>query len=138
MRLFLTAPNDVDLDDLEDRAADLRAEGFEVTSRFDLAERYPDDDLEAALRREGEALLTSQGLAIVPDAEPSATVAIDLLTADGAGIPVLSSDDWALVGLRLGILLRQDPAALTEPEREIAEEPEVQRQVWGREIGAIA
>lgn len=106
MRLYLAGPmtgyKRWNFDSFTFGARALRAAGFEVWSPHerDLAVGFDPDgdgsgfDLGAALRDDVAAVLESDGLALLPGWEDSPGVLIEVLTADGAGIPWAPWREW--------------------------------------------
>lgn len=109
MRLYVAGPmtgrHRWNFDAFEAAAAELRAAGYEVWSPHerDLAEGFDPDgdgegfDLLAALEADVQAVLYSDGVALLPGWEHSAGVSVELLTAEAEGLPYRPVSDWLLI-----------------------------------------
>jgi DNA-binding transcriptional LysR family regulator len=83
-------------------AAHLRAAGYKVWSPaerdlengFDPASDGASFDLRAALEADVAAVLDGDGIALLPGWEASPGVMVEILTAEGAGLPYRSVEEW--------------------------------------------
>lgn len=111
MRLYLAGPMTGYPDDnfraFAEAAEALREKGFEVVAPHegDLSMDYdprvqgpsfanPSFDLATALSRDVEAVLGSDGVALLPGWQESPGALVEVLTAEGAGLPWAPVDSW--------------------------------------------